>query len=133
MANRNGNHFGTAEIEYAFVRLLGASAWRDDESWDGGFFRRGNSQSFGRLLVKTAAHLEKRVGRLKSPAEDLGDVAARRQLTSAISGLQAIGEGLQEEEDEQPAGSHHWLTIGELVLTIAALLECIEARGDCRF
>src|SRR2546425_11659909 len=123
MKSRNRTHDDTLGMEYAFAQLLGAG--RRSETWDGGFFSQGDSQSFGRLLETAAVHLEERVSRLEIRSHERGQTRAERQLQSSIRGLKAIGEALREEPAQAAPGDHQWLLVGELVLAIAGLLECI--------
>jgi hypothetical protein len=125
MKYRNRTQDCSLEIEYAFSQLLDATG-RRVEAWDGGFFRNGDAQSFGRLLETAAAHLEERVSRLNLRSCEWGQARAERQLQSSIRGLKAISQALREEPAQAAAGDHQWLVIGELVLAIAGLLEWIE-------
>ena len=124
MKSRNRTRNGSLEIEYAFAQLLGNG--RRSEGWDGGFFSHGDSQSFGRLLEAAAVHLEERMSRLEIRSRERGQPRAKRQLHSSIHGLKAIGEALREEPAQTAVDDHQWLLVGELVLAIAGLLECLE-------
>jgi len=124
MKSRNGTRNGSLEIEYAFAQLFGAG--RRSETWDGGFFSQGDSQSFGRLLETAAVHLEERVSSLATRSHERGLPRAKRQSHSSIHGLTAIGQALREEPAQAADDDHQWLLIGELILAIAGLLECLE-------
>lgn len=124
----NERHFDAINMEYAFAHLFGATNVTRDEAGGADFFHRGDTRSFGQLLVTTATELEKRVGRLKFRSDEMDGDEAGRELRTAVSGLKAIGETLREESADQVTDEYQWLIIGELILTVASLLNYIEAR-----
>ena len=128
MEGWNDRQCNPINMEYAFAHLFGTGNVTRSHAGGADFFRRGDARSFGRLLVTTATELEKRVGQLKFRSDGIESGETGRELKSALSGLKAIGETLQDETGHQVADDYHWLTIGELILTIASLLDYIEAR-----
>jgi len=119
--------FDAVKIEHQFAMLLGEELGRRGGLNDADIFRNGDLEKIGRLIQKSVEILEVRINRIEfQPSErELGGTLAR--LKAGIDSLKNLGK-MMESKEEIEKNDYHWLIVGDLVMTIAGLLDYIERR-----
>jgi len=127
--------YDAVSIEYAFAHLLEKPIGARGGVHDADVFRYGSVKGLGQLLDATADHLSKRISRIQFAPIESQAGGAKAQLEASIRGLKAIAKEMMQKQDadkNRESEDYHWLIIGDLVQTIASLLNHVEGKGAPR-
>ena len=123
--------YDAVEIEYGFAYFFEEPIGKRSGAHDADAFRGGEYADLGELLEKFAAHFRKRLGRIRfSPLEERGG-GAKANLDASIDSIERMGTKIKGHQGREP-DDYHWEIIGDLVHTIAALLDHLEGKGAPR-
>lgn len=118
--------FDAVSIEHSFAIFFEQLGSRDLH--DAAVFRSGEAAEYGELLEAFARHFENRLDRIAFTPAESQNAGSRARLDVAIQRLRKHAETLKTSSFEE-RDDHHWLIIGALVLSVAALLDHLEGKG----
>ena len=116
-------------IENSFGYFFESSRESRGGPYDADVFRGGRKKDLGELLYKFACHFEVRLRRinLKSATQNERNVV-KITIEESIRSLKHQSTQLKQMQDTEPE-DYHWEIIGNMVSSIAALLDLLETKG----
>ncbi len=127
--------YDAVQIEYAFAHLLQKPIGARGGLHDADVFRHGSVKELGKLLDATAEHLSRRISIIQFAPIECEAGGAKAQIQGSLLGLKGIAKEMMQEQDtdeNRESEDYHWLIVGDLVQTIASLLNHIEGKGAPR-
>jgi hypothetical protein len=121
--------FDAHTIEGSFKYFFGSTGTTRGGPYDADLLREGNPKELGALVEMLAARLEERIAGLDFAAfeEGGGRNVPKVTLEGAARSLKAIAADMKKRKDKEHE-DYHWEIIGDLVSTVAALLQMLEAK-----
>lgn len=121
------DQFDAVRIEYAFAFFFEKGIGKRGGLHDADVFRAGEYKELGKLLEVFAQHFAKRVERVQFAPEESQNGGAKARLSIAIESLAEMGATLKKHKGREPE-DFHWAIIGDLIGSLAALLDHIEGE-----
>ena len=119
--------YDAESIELAFSALTGEGRTGLDGFLDADVFRLGKPKDIGQLLQKATDVLERRIASIRFEPGESEPGKPQARLNQAVESLRQVAADMQEMDRPEPE-DYHWILVGHLVHTIAALLNLIEDR-----
>jgi hypothetical protein len=120
--------FDAVSIEHSFAIFMEEPLGHRGGPYDADIFRGGEPAELGMVVEQFAKHLAVRLDRIAFSAEESLNAGAKSRVQVAIARLLRCAEKLKARSKDERE-DYHWEIIGDLVLSIAALLDHLEGKG----
>lgn len=116
----SGLGYHAVGIEYAMAILFGDPLGQRGMDHDADVFRHSDTSELSKVVFRIADTIESRIKNLQFANDENG--SPKKRLETVATSLRGIAEAMSNSKEEETQ-DYHWLIIGELVLTVASLLD----------